>query len=80
MKRPMPTLTHLNKARKEFKAIEPRDFFYWSVTKLVAAVLVAERSAHVVDELVRALLGGWVQPNVYIFWHPDSSRSGMQQF
>jgi hypothetical protein len=56
MNHPMPTLAHLQKARAEFKNIEPRDFFYWSVTKLVAAVLDTEPSAAVVDELVRALM------------------------
>jgi hypothetical protein len=32
MNYPMPTLAQLREARKEFKKIEPRDFFYWSVT------------------------------------------------
>jgi len=56
MKHPMPTLAHLRKAREEFKRIEPRDFFYWSVTKLVAAVLAAETRDGKIDELVRALM------------------------
>lgn len=56
MKHPMPTLAHLKKAREEFKKIEPRDFFYWSVTKLVAAVLDTEARSGMVDELVRALM------------------------
>jgi hypothetical protein len=56
MKHPMPTLAHLRKAHEEFKRIEPRDFFYWSVTKLVAAVLDTESKAGMIDELVRALM------------------------
>ncbi len=56
MKYPMPTLAHLRKAREEFKRIEPRDFFYWSVTKLVAAVLDTELRTGMVDELVRVLM------------------------
>jgi hypothetical protein len=56
MNHPMPTLAHLQKAREEFKKIEPRDFFYWSVTKLVAAVLDTESRSDKVDELVRALM------------------------
>jgi hypothetical protein len=55
-KHPMPTVGHLRKAREEFKKIEPRDFFYWSVSKLVAAVLDAEATACKVNELVRALM------------------------
>ena len=55
-KQPMPTLAHLQKAHEEFKRIEPRDFFYWSVTKLVAAVLDTEDKICSVDELVRALM------------------------
>jgi len=53
---PMPTLAHLRKAREEFKKIEPRDFFYWSVTKLVAAVLDSKQKTAAVDELVRVLM------------------------
>lgn len=56
MNHPMPTLAHLRKARKEFKKIEPRDFFYWSVTKLVAAVVDTKSRTETVDELVRALM------------------------
>jgi hypothetical protein len=56
MKHPMPTLAHLRKARDEFTRIEPRDFFYWSVSKLVAAVLDTEPRTDVVDELVRVLM------------------------
>lgn len=56
MNHPMPTLAHLRKARKEFKRIEPRDFFYWSVTKLVASVLDTKSKAGMVDELVRVLM------------------------
>jgi len=57
MKHHMPTLSELRKARNEFKKIEPRDFFYWSVTKLVAAVLDKDSTTEiVVDELVRALM------------------------
>ena len=52
----MPTLAHLRKAREEFKRIEPRDFFYWSVSKLVSAVLDKEPRTGVVDELVRVLM------------------------
>ena len=56
MSYPMPTLAHLLKARKEFKKIEPRDFFYWSVTKLVAAVVDTKSRTETVDELVRVLM------------------------
>jgi hypothetical protein len=56
MNQPMPTLAHLRKAREEFKRIEPRDFFYWSVTKLVAAVLDTELRTGMLDELVRVLM------------------------
>ncbi len=80
MKPPRPTLTHLNKARKEFKAIEPRDFFYWSVTKLVAAVFVAERSERVVDELVRALmmlLTTW-NKNYYRFYQYNNPEKTLE--
>ncbi|OGA45035.1 MAG: hypothetical protein A3F74_10685 [Betaproteobacteria bacterium RIFCSPLOWO2_12_FULL_62_58] len=52
----MPTLAHLRTARKEFKRIEPRDFFYWSVTKLVAAVVDTKARTSMVDELVRVLM------------------------
>ncbi len=77
MKHPMPTLAHLRKAREEFERIEPRDFFYWSVTKLVAAVLGAESRAGNVDELVRALmmlLMTW-NKNYYRFF--DRRKPGM---
>lgn len=53
---PMPTVADLREARDEFKRIEPRDFFYWSVTKLTASVLDAESRVGMVDELVRALM------------------------
>ncbi len=56
MTHPMPTMAHLRKAREEFKRIEPRDFFYWSVTRLVAAVLDTELRSGMVDELVWALM------------------------
>lgn len=52
----MPTLAHLRRAREEFKKIEPRDFFYWSVTKLVASVLDTKSRASMIDELVRVLM------------------------
>lgn len=53
---PMPTVGHLQQAHEEFKRIEPRDFFYWSVSKLVASILDVESKADVVDELARALM------------------------
>ena len=53
---PMPTLANLRNAREEFKRIEPRDFFYWSVTKLVAAVLDSGNGDTNVNELVRVLM------------------------
>jgi len=56
MGHPMPTIAQSREARDEFKKIEPRDFFYWSVTKLVAAVLDSETEAGKIDELVRALM------------------------
>ncbi len=56
MSYPLPTLSHLRKARNEFKEIEPRDFFYWSVTKLVAAIVDTESREEKIDELVRALM------------------------
>jgi hypothetical protein len=78
----MPSLADLQKAREEFKRIEPRDFFYWSVTKLVSAVLEAEsRTASatpgMVDELVRVLmmlLTTW-NKNYYRFF--NSRHPGM---
>lgn len=53
---PMPTLEDLKKARDEFEKIEPRDFFYWSVTKLVSAVVDGEAETVKIDELVSALM------------------------
>jgi hypothetical protein len=52
MSYPMPTINNLERARQEFLALEPRDFFYWSVTKLVDATFADGD----VDELVRALM------------------------
>lgn len=77
MQSPMPTLVQLRKAREEFKRIEPRDFFYWSVTKLVAAVLDTESRTGVVDELVRVLmmlLTTW-NKNYYRFF--NGRKAGM---
>lgn len=74
---PMPTLAHLKKAREEFKRIEPRDFFYWSVSKLVASVLDTESRPGMVDELVRVLmmlLTTW-NKNYYRFF--DDRKPGM---
>ena len=54
---PTPSLAQLRKAREEFNASEPRGFFYWSVTKLVASVLdTNEMTASTLDDLVRALM------------------------
>ena len=53
---PKPTLKHLTNARETFKRIETRDFFYWSVTKLVTAVLDSESRTAKADDLVRALM------------------------
>ena len=82
MTHPMPSLAHLKKAREEFKRIEPRDFFYWSVTKLVSAVLDTESgnpkaTPRTIDELVRVLmmlLTTWNR-NYYRFF--DSRHPGM---
>jgi hypothetical protein len=74
---PMPTVVHLQKAREEFKRIEPRDFFYWSVSKLVASVLDANSRDGTINELVRALmmlLTTW-NKNYYRFF--DDRRPGM---
>ncbi len=56
MKLPQPTLAHLKKARIEFMRIEPRDFFYWSITKLVSSILDTQTKPVVVNELVCALM------------------------
>lgn len=53
VKHPMPTIGDLRRARAEFKRIEPRDFFYWSVTKLVNSVFETQVN---VSELVCALM------------------------
>jgi hypothetical protein len=53
---PMPTFTDLKKAREEFENIEPHDFFYWSVTKLVSAVMDENPENVKIDELVCALM------------------------
>jgi hypothetical protein len=77
MNYPTPTLTQLQKARDEFKRIEPRDFFYWSVTKLVESVLDKELRTGMVDELVRVLmmlLTTW-NKNYYRFF--NSRKGGM---
>jgi hypothetical protein len=52
---PMPSLANLRTAREEFEKLEPRGFFYWSVTKLVSAVFDGEAHAARTDELVLAL-------------------------
>lgn len=51
---PIPSTEDLKKARSEFVRIEPRDFFYWSVTKLVDSIIEAESPN--IDDLVRALM------------------------
>lgn len=53
---PLPTLVELDWARDLFNKIEPRAFFYRSVTKLVAAVLGEDARSVNVDELVVALM------------------------
>ena len=50
----MPTISKLQKAHEEFKKIEPRDFFYWSVSKLVESVL--QSKPLVLNDLVRSLM------------------------
>lgn len=80
-KHPMPTLAHLRKAREEFKRTEPRDFFYWSVTKLVAAVLDTELRTGMVDELVRVLmmlLTTW-NKNYYRFFNKRKGGMTLEQ-
>jgi hypothetical protein len=77
----MPTLAQLRDARDEFKKIEPRDFFYWSVTKLVAAVLDADTEAGKIDELVRALmmlLTTW-NKNYYRFFESRKGGTSLEQ-
>ena len=81
MTHPMPTLAQLQDARNEFKKIEPRDFFYWSVTKLVAAVLDADTKAGKIDELVRALmmlLTTW-NKNYYRFFERHKGGMSLEQ-
>ena len=81
VKHPMPTFANLGKARKEFKSIEPRDFFYWSVTKLVTAVLDAEHRTPNVDELVRVLmmlLTTW-NKNYYRFFESRKGRMTLEE-
>jgi hypothetical protein len=56
MNHAMPTTAQLRQARNEFKRIEPRDFFYWSVTRLVSSILDSDTGADKIDELVRALM------------------------
>ncbi len=56
MDMPRPTLAHLKQARVEFKRIEPRDFFYWSITRLVSSVLDVPQGPAANGELVRALM------------------------
>ncbi|HTQ39072.1 MAG TPA: hypothetical protein VMJ32_08585 [Pirellulales bacterium] len=78
----MPTITQLRKARKEFNRIEPRDFFYWSVTKLVTAVLEDKTGKKKVDELVRALmmlLMTW-NKNYYRFHGPKGKQTLEEHF
>ena len=53
---PMPTNAHLWKAREAFTKIEPRDFFYRSVTKLVSAILDDNPNPNLADDLVPALM------------------------
>lgn len=77
MQYPMPTHKNLHKAREEFNKIEPRDFFYWSVTRLVAAVLDTESRTGKVNELVRVLmmlLTTW-NKNFYRFF--DARKPGI---
>jgi len=52
----MPTHAHLRKARQTFKEIEPRDFFYRSVTRLVSAILDNNSIPNLADDLVPALM------------------------
>jgi hypothetical protein len=81
MNHPMPTLAQLREARDEFKKIEPRDFFYWSVTRLVAAVLDADTRAGKIDELVCALmmlLTTW-NKNYYRFFKQRKGGISLEQ-
>jgi hypothetical protein len=77
----MPTLAQLRHARNEFKRIEPRDFFYWSVTRLVASVLDSDTQARQVDELVRVLmmlLTTW-NKNYYRFFERRKGGMSLEQ-